>query len=236
MDFRKLKSKGDIMNKIKLSRGFTLVELLIVVTLIGILAVVVMSALNPIEQVNKTRDAGRRADANQIVGAVERYYASTLEYPWMSTTFASPINSIDIDVSYNVSVAGVGICNGGDDGTEGSGVNGCTTPGMLATAQELKVNFGNRNAFKTGRSLSDTLYFVKVGSSLSVCFIPSSNATRTQTGNLVQLDIDYTLGTSAAVAAISDCPAGVTSAAWAVPDRGPTADNVDAACYVCVPE
>ena len=54
------------------NKGFTLIELLVVITLIGILAVAVLSAINPIEQINKARDAGRRADAAQILKALDR--------------------------------------------------------------------------------------------------------------------------------------------------------------------
>ncbi|MBU1085313.1 type II secretion system GspH family protein, partial [Patescibacteria group bacterium] len=62
-------------------KGFTLIELLVVISLIGVLAVAVLSAINPIEQLNKGRDAGRRADAAQIIKAIDRYYASYEAYP-----------------------------------------------------------------------------------------------------------------------------------------------------------
>ena len=59
-----------------MKKGFTLIELLVVITLIGILAVAVLSALNPIEQINKARDAGKRADSSQLLEALDRYFAS----------------------------------------------------------------------------------------------------------------------------------------------------------------
>jgi prepilin-type N-terminal cleavage/methylation domain-containing protein len=39
--------------------GFTLIELLIVIAILGVLAVVVLVAINPIEQLARTRDGGR---------------------------------------------------------------------------------------------------------------------------------------------------------------------------------
>lgn len=65
-------------------KGFTLIELLIVITLLGILAVAVLSAINPIEQINRSRDTSSRSDAEQLINAIDRYYASKGYYPWMS--------------------------------------------------------------------------------------------------------------------------------------------------------
>lgn len=62
--------------------GFTMIELLIVIAVLGILAVAVLSAINPIEQINRGRDTGSRSDMEQIVSAVDRFYASKGYYPW----------------------------------------------------------------------------------------------------------------------------------------------------------
>jgi prepilin-type N-terminal cleavage/methylation domain-containing protein len=69
--------------KLKINRGFTLIELLIVITLLGILAVAVLSAINPIEQINRSRDTATRSDAEQLISAIERYYATRGYYPWV---------------------------------------------------------------------------------------------------------------------------------------------------------
>ncbi len=66
------------------AQGFTLIELLIVIAVLGILAVAVLSAINPIEQINRSRDTGSRSDAEQLLGAIDRYYASMGYYPWRS--------------------------------------------------------------------------------------------------------------------------------------------------------
>ena len=65
-------------------KGFTLIELLIVITLLGILAVAVLSAINPIEQINRSRDTSSKSDAEQLINAIDRYYASKGYYPWTS--------------------------------------------------------------------------------------------------------------------------------------------------------
>jgi prepilin-type N-terminal cleavage/methylation domain-containing protein len=62
--------------------GFTMIELLIVIAVLGILAVAVLSAINPIEQINRGRDTGGRSDAEQLLGAIERFYTMRGFYPW----------------------------------------------------------------------------------------------------------------------------------------------------------
>ena len=59
-----------------------MIELLIVIAVLGILAVAVLSAINPIEQINRSRDTGGRSDAEQLIGAVDRFYANNGYYPW----------------------------------------------------------------------------------------------------------------------------------------------------------
>jgi len=54
-----------------LRRGFTLVELLIVIAILGTLAVVVLIALNPVQQLARTRDSGRKSTVAQLGHAIE---------------------------------------------------------------------------------------------------------------------------------------------------------------------
>lgn len=62
------------MNKNVLNKnykGFTLIELLIVIAILGTLAVVVLLALNPVQQLARTRDAGRVSAVTQLGHAIE---------------------------------------------------------------------------------------------------------------------------------------------------------------------
>ncbi len=61
----------DYMNR--LERGFTLLELLIVVVIISILAIVVLFVLNPAETLRKTRDAQRFADLGTLKNSIALY-------------------------------------------------------------------------------------------------------------------------------------------------------------------
>ncbi len=54
----------------KLNKGFTLVELLVVIAIVAILAAVVVLVINPLELTRRSRDAARLADLANIQQAI----------------------------------------------------------------------------------------------------------------------------------------------------------------------
>lgn len=62
-------------------RGFTLVELLVVIGLIGVLASITFAVINPLTQFQKARDAGRKNDLANIQKALELFYNDNNRYP-----------------------------------------------------------------------------------------------------------------------------------------------------------
>ena len=60
-------------------KGFTLIELLVVISIIGLLASIVVVAVNPAR--GKSRDAKRLSDMHQLKLAIEMYYDANGVYP-----------------------------------------------------------------------------------------------------------------------------------------------------------
>jgi prepilin-type N-terminal cleavage/methylation domain-containing protein len=70
------------MYSLKKQKGFTIVELLIVIVVIGILATLVIVTFAGIQQ--KGRNSQRQTDVNALQSHVEAYYASQGKYPTLA--------------------------------------------------------------------------------------------------------------------------------------------------------
>jgi len=138
-----------------------MIELLIVIAILGILAVAVLSAINPLEQIRRGRDTGSRSDTEQLVTALERFYASRGYFPWQTaegdtTGFTSWAPSTSGDSSWT------DLFND------------------LINAQEIKSSFTAR----ISRSSANPIYLYydggNVGNSVYACFLPQSNSMKMQ--------------------------------------------------------
>jgi len=176
-------------NKINKMKGFTLVELLIVIALISILSVAVLATINPIEQSNKARDASVQNDAAEVLNAYERYYTNTQHYPWMDVSGSS----ITVDEAYfgRSTQVGFGLCGNSSTSDDRTACETQKTPGLIISTQELKDSFLTKNYTKTisdtGYSYQDQLYLVKQsaaqGNSVYVCYVPKAKSNRNPVAN-----------------------------------------------------
>ena len=199
----------------KLTQGFTMIELLIVIAVLGILAVAVLAAINPIEQINRGKDTGSRSDAEQLSSAMDRFYASKGYYPW--TTGASDTNTS----TYGAGVAAMTKLNSSTVGVGGDTPLQQPLQNLsVGGTSELKASFITRIADPAYNFLS--LYNDGTsGHSTYVCFVPKSSSFRDEAWKRCT-------GTLPADFPASACPVGATCT---------TAATADAAtgCYICLP-
>ena len=81
-------------------KGFTIVELLIVIVVIGILAALVITTFSGIQK--KARDTDRQTDVKGVHGQVEAYFAQTGKYPTLAnlqsdTWVEANLKGLDLD-------------------------------------------------------------------------------------------------------------------------------------------
>ncbi|MBI5037464.1 MAG: prepilin-type N-terminal cleavage/methylation domain-containing protein [Candidatus Kerfeldbacteria bacterium] len=87
------------MNKGKKIHGFTLLELLVVIGIIGILAAIVIIAINPGRQFAQARNAQRWNDVNAILNAVHQYAVDNNgEVPAAITAVPTTVSNGGIDI------------------------------------------------------------------------------------------------------------------------------------------
>jgi len=193
--------------------GFTLVELLIVIGLLGAIALIVIAAINPIEQANRARDARFKADGGQLISAIERYYASHSQFPWETCGGGVCPTSTDPFGFITASDATVGLCG---DAT-------CSTGGLLVTNDELKTEFMSRDWVKAIAVDKQIIIGKDQGTSSSVyaCFIPLSKATKDKA--ITDIVVRTNSFTGAGIPSAGSC--ATSSENW-----------ITGGCYVCIPE
>ena len=67
------------------NKGFTLIELIVAIGILGILAVAAIIALDPVAQLQKSNDVRRKSDLAQVQRALESYYQDHGKYPASSS-------------------------------------------------------------------------------------------------------------------------------------------------------
>jgi len=117
----------NVASRVTLRKGFTLLELLIVIAIIAILAVILILALNPAESLKKARDAQRLSDLSTLKTALA-IYTTTVNPPDLDATIANhcftvPVNTAAL-ISYSVEVADAActanVVEGGDVTSSGT--------------------------------------------------------------------------------------------------------------------
>lgn len=73
--------------------GFTLVEIVLVIALIGITASLLVTLVDPVQQFKKANDSQRKADLKQLQAVFELYRADQGQYPASLPSCGSPLTA-----------------------------------------------------------------------------------------------------------------------------------------------
>jgi type IV pilus assembly protein PilA len=96
-------SFNNIKTKLRSERGFTIVELLIVIVVIGILAAITIVSFNGVTSKANTSNAASNAEAVQKVA--ESFNADNNRYPGTSADFAAAGNTVKLPSGVTVLIS-----------------------------------------------------------------------------------------------------------------------------------
>lgn len=151
----------------KSQKGFTLIEILIVVAIIGILASVALVGLRPVQ--SKGRDARRISDLRQVQAALELYFSKNGQYPaatdWCALTTTLTGASIGVSKVPNDPTA-PSTCSGSDTrnykyGTSGTPANNYVVGATLEDTANSVLN-DDLDGTVNGVSCVDPLYCIQL--------------------------------------------------------------------------
>lgn len=114
------------MNLHRRKKGFTLIEMLIVIAIIGILASIVLVGLGPVQR--RGRDARRISDLKQVQNALELYFNKCGYYPGASEggSACGPFNGAPStwdNLTAALTGSNIGVRQIPDDPSSGGGAN-----------------------------------------------------------------------------------------------------------------
>lgn len=208
--------------------GFTMIELLIVIAVLGILAVAVLASINPIEQINRGRDTGSRSDAEQLISAMDRYYAAKGYYPWMTNGISANTWTDPAGTAAGASAGDLVQLNNTNSnlGVDDLDIMDALSSGGTA---ELKSSFTSRLVDPAASNFLSVYNSGVSGESTYACFIPKSASFREEAWNRCSTGTPRALNGSLP----TDFPPG------ACPDDGTCAQAATSddalGCYVCLP-
>ena len=211
-------------------KGFTLLELLIVIAIIAVLSVALILVINPAETLKKSRDAQRISDLGTLKTAIGLVLTSS-STPYLSAGNANCFGGATPMVFYSYSGTGAGIsaaanavgtdANGSLAGTGTAGATSIASPGNAAVDGTgwIPVNF----SWLTGGSPISNLPIDPVN---TIATLASATGT-----DLVYRYACQSVGSGSKPSNVFELDATLESAAYTVTDNKNVKDGGDSSTY-----
>lgn len=172
--------KGAILKRL----GFTLVELLVVISIMGVLTVIVSASFRTIQM--KSRDARRKSDINSIYKALNMYYNDIGTFPHGIT---------DPDIDGMIKAVGVGFS---------ANVNGMTTVYMAEVPRETTQGVEDYKYTTSDTGKSFKLFINLENSEDNDCLKEEDGDIMTMVGTIYSVDTGCIYGVSSSNIKIMD--------------------------------
>lgn len=159
------------------NKGFTLMELLIVIGVLGILAAGLLAAIDPFEQLKKARDSNYRSGAIELLQSVQRYYSNHGYFPWRAKGSACETSTKNWLEPANATSLSAQVLRVGAN--QDSEIDPCLND--LVADGELKTTFS--------QGLNTTVYISSwTSTNARVCFSPESKSNRNDAGTNLHIE------------------------------------------------
>lgn len=184
--------------------GFSILELVIAIGLLGLLVASVILAINPVERAKVAQDEKVKDEASWVAESITEFYIAKGRFPWADDLgSAGPAPSLSWR---SVASPEVGVCSDQTCGSGGELITEGKLPGGFFTTKSVR---DGQLYIAKGREASDKTY---------VCYVPQSDTVRRATGKLYRIKQGEQIPPSGLP---DDCPLSIS---W-------TRDDV---CYSCV--
>jgi prepilin-type N-terminal cleavage/methylation domain-containing protein len=148
-----------IMNRVRYSlhRGFTLVELLIVIAVLGVLATVVIVAIDPLEQLARGEDAGRVSTVSQVANALQTYATSVGggNFPVTTNWYGALKSSGEVKSSVSLKPVANKSCGGTTNSAHNYQDGMCYVTSDNNTGAIIWTTLGSKNSKAKGKCASN---------------------------------------------------------------------------------